>query len=63
MDTPGAVEEILDRDFDAEVDKYRQTTPGGIAEGLGQDAEDVGDSLLPDPEDLLNAPWMPGGTS
>jgi len=63
VNTPGAVEEVLDRDFDAEVDKYRQTTPGGIAEGLGQDAEDVGDSLLPDPEDLLNAPWVPGGTS
>ncbi len=57
----GAVEEILDRDFEKEVDRYRQVTPGAVAGDALDTAGDVSEEILervPAPQPILPiSPW------
>ncbi len=59
LQSPGAVEGLLARDFDSEVARYRQVTPGAIGKDVLHGAVDAGEEILkriPPPQPILPPP-------
>ena len=55
---PHKVEDILARDFDSQVDRYRQVTPGEIGNDVLDGAADVGEEVL---DHMMPGPRVPLG--